>query len=156
MVPCFCLSNQAKIEACNILSTLHQCDPSEPSMVVVRRYSNTPYIPTGLSHSFYPDVGTFSGDATSTQFPLDMLHLCQLLPFNRTGVMLPCEEGEESLETYPLLFQRPMGKLRRGILSFCSNLPVSPLVGSSLTSIRVQTYQGRVRLPPLLQTSMES
>ena len=47
MVMVFCHPHQVKIEACDALSTLHQCDLSEPSLVVVRRYSNTPYIPRG-------------------------------------------------------------------------------------------------------------
>ena len=72
-------------------------------MVVVRRYSNTPYIPKGMSHSLYLDVDTLTGGTTSTQFPLDRLCLHQLLPFNRTEVLLPCGEGKERLETYPHL-----------------------------------------------------
>ena len=41
----FCHHNQAKMKASDALSGLHQCNLSEPSMVVVRRYTNTPYIP---------------------------------------------------------------------------------------------------------------
>ena len=51
----------------------------EPSMVVVNRYSNTPYIPWGTTHSLYLDVGTFPGGVTSTQLPLDRPSLCWLL-----------------------------------------------------------------------------
>ena len=100
MVTVVCHPNQAKIEACDALSTLCQCDSSVPSMVVVRRYSNTPYIPRGMSCSLYLDVDTLSGGVTSTQFPFSRWHLCQLLPFNRTEVLLPHEEREERLETY--------------------------------------------------------
>ena len=64
LVTVFCHPNQAKMEACDTLSALHQCDSSEPSVVVVRRYSNTPYIPQGMIHSLYLDVGTFSGGVT--------------------------------------------------------------------------------------------
>ena len=39
----------------------------------------------------------------STQFPLDRLHLCQLLPFSESEVLLPCKVGEEGLEMYPHL-----------------------------------------------------
>ena len=70
-------------------------------MVVVRRYSNTPYIPKGMSHSLYQDVGTLSGATSSAQFPLEWLHLHQLIPFTRTEVLLLQEEGEERLEMYP-------------------------------------------------------
>ena len=41
------------MEASNALSTLLQCDSSEPSVVVVRRYTNTPYIPQGSSLLLY-------------------------------------------------------------------------------------------------------
>ena len=61
MVMVFCHPNQAKIEACDALSTLHQCNLSEPSVVVVKRYSNTPYIPRGMTHSLYLDVELFQG-----------------------------------------------------------------------------------------------
>ena len=64
---------------------------------MVRIYSNTPYIPRGMSHSLYLDVGTFSGGVASTQFLLDKLCLFQCLPINSTNVLLPHEEGEEWL-----------------------------------------------------------
>ena len=101
MVTVFCHPNQATIEAYDALSTLHQQDSSVPSMVVVRKYSNTPYIPKGMAHSLYLEVDSLSGGATSTQFPLDRLHLHWLLPVNRTEVLLPHEVREEGLETYP-------------------------------------------------------
>ena len=47
IVTTFCCDNQAKMEAFDALSTLHQCNSPEPSMVVVRRYTNAPYIPQG-------------------------------------------------------------------------------------------------------------
>ena len=99
----FCHPNQAKIDACDALSPLCQHNSSEPNMVVVRRYSNTPYIPWGMSHLLYLDVGTLSGGASSTWFPLDRLCLWWLILFSRTEVLLPCEEGEERLEMYPHL-----------------------------------------------------
>ena len=70
MMTAFCHPDQAKIEACDALSAL--C----PSVMLVRRYSNTPYIPRGTCCSLYLDVSTFSGGAASAQFPLDRLHLC--------------------------------------------------------------------------------
>ena len=76
MVMVFCYPNQAKMEACDTLSALHQCDTSEQGMVVVSRYSYTPYIPQWTSCSLYLDVGTLSGGTSSAQFPLDRLCLC--------------------------------------------------------------------------------
>ena len=103
MVMVFSHPDQARMDACNALSTLHQHDSSEPSVVVVRRYSNTPYIPRGISHSPYLDVGTFSGGIASAQFPLDRLCLHWLFPFSEFEVLLPHEVGEEELKTYPHL-----------------------------------------------------
>ena len=40
----FCCHDQAKLEASNALCALHQWDSLESSVVVVRRYTNTPYI----------------------------------------------------------------------------------------------------------------
>ena len=75
----------------------------ELSMAMVRRYSNTPYIPRGMSHALYVDIGAFFGDVASTQFPLDRLHLCQLLPFSKSEVLLPSKVGEAGLKMYPHL-----------------------------------------------------
>ena len=72
-------------------------------MVVVRRYSDIPYIPRGMSHSLLSGHRHFLRGIASTQFPLDRLHFCQLLPFSGSEVLLPCEVGEEGLETYPHL-----------------------------------------------------
>ena len=58
MVTTFCHHDQAKMEASDALSTLHQCDLPEPSGVVVRRYTKTPYIPQGSSCFLYLDVST--------------------------------------------------------------------------------------------------
>ena len=113
MVMVFCNPNQARIEACDALSTLHQCDSSEPNMVVVRRYSNTPCIPRGTSYTLYLDVSTFSGGTASAQFPLDRLCFCQLLLFNRTEVLLPCEEKGKKGWRYTPIFQRYYGRIQR-------------------------------------------
>ena len=71
-------------------------------MVIVRRYTNTPCIPQGSSHLLYLDVNTISGGTSSTQFPLDQLHICKLLPFPETEVVLPQEEVEVGLKVFPL------------------------------------------------------
>ena len=86
MVTTFCHHDQAKMEASDALSNLYQCDSLEQSVVVVRRYTNTPYIPHGSSCFLYLDVSTLSGGASSMQFSLDWLHLCRLLPYSDTEV----------------------------------------------------------------------
>ena len=70
-------------------------------MVVVRRYTNTPYIPQGSSHLPYLDMNTLSGGTSSNQFPLDGLCLHRLLPFSDTEVVLSQEEGEMEFKVFP-------------------------------------------------------
>ena len=102
MVTNFCHHDQAYMEASDALSTLHQCDSPEQSMVVVRRYTNTPYIPQETFHFLYLDVYTVSRGTFSAYFPLDQLHLCRLLPFSQAEVVLLHEEGEVGLKVYPI------------------------------------------------------
>ena len=45
MMTTFCCHDQAKVESLEVLSTLHQQDSPEPSMVVVRIFANSPYLP---------------------------------------------------------------------------------------------------------------
>ena len=45
MVTTFCSHTQFKMEASEVLTTLHQCNSPEPSIFMVRRYTNTPFIP---------------------------------------------------------------------------------------------------------------
>ena len=105
MVTTFCHLDQAKMEASSALSALHQCDSLEPSVVVVRRYTNTPYIPRRFSHFLYLDISTLSGGTSSAQFPLGQLCLCRLLPYSDTEVVLPWEEGEVGLHVFPYFLE---------------------------------------------------
>ena len=98
MVMVFCHTNQAKIEACD---ALFQWNTSEPSVVVVRRYSNAPYIPWGTSHSLYLDRSTLSGGASSAQFPLYQPCLHQLIPFSRTEGCYTWRGGREAGNVSP-------------------------------------------------------
>ena len=102
LVTVFCHPDQARMEACDAFFTLCQHDLSQPSMVVVRRYSNTPYIPRGTSCALYLDMGTLSGGHCFHPIPLDRLHLFLLLSFSKTKVLLPSELGGESLKMYPI------------------------------------------------------
>ena len=101
MVTIFYCHDQTKLEASDELSTLCQCNSPNPSVVVVRRYTNTPYIPWGTSQLLYLDVSTLSGSTSSVQFPLDCLHLWRLLSYSKTEVLLPCEEGGMESKVYP-------------------------------------------------------
>ena len=84
----FCYHDQVKVEVSEALSTLHQHVSPEPSVVVVRMFTNSPYLPQGSFGFLYLDVTTLSGGVSSTQFPLDQLHLCRLLPYSATKVVL--------------------------------------------------------------------
>ena len=45
MATTFCSHNQVKMEASEVLNALHQCDSPKPIVFMVRRYTNTPFIP---------------------------------------------------------------------------------------------------------------
>ena len=98
-------AKQARIEFCNALSILHQHYSCQLSVVVVRRYTNTPYILGGISCSLYLDMSALSGGDTSAQFPLYRVWLCQLLPFGDTEVLLPITLAGEGLKMYPHLLE---------------------------------------------------
>ena len=102
MVTTFCSHNQVKMEASEVLTTLHQHDSPEPSIFKVRRYTNTPFIPQGTSRFLYLDVSDLPRGTSSAKFPLNCLHLWKLLPYSKTEVLLPHEEGETGYITYPL------------------------------------------------------
>ena len=131
MVSTFCCHNQAKMEASDALSTLHQCNSPDPSVAVVRRYTNTPCIPQGSSCFLYLNVSTLSGGTSTAQFPLDWLHLCRLLTYSDTEVVLPQEEGV-GLKVF-LYFWRFCGKAQKrctaSLAQFCCrSLHVPPLL----------------------------
>ena len=98
------------------LSTLCQCNPSELSVMVVRRYSNSPYIWKRHPVHFIW-MWALSQGASSTQFPLDRLHLHQLIPFSRTELLLPHEEGKRGWKHAPIS-QRFCGRVWRRNTAF--------------------------------------
>ena len=127
MVTIFCSHNQVKMEASEVLTTLHLCNSPEPSIFMVRRYTNTPFIPQRASRLLYLDVSDILRGASSAQLPLNCLHLQKLLPYSETKVLLPCEEGETGYRTYPFS-QEVLWKCFKE-LCYLSN-PVSPSMPS--------------------------
>ena len=101
MVTTFCSHNQVKMEASEVLTTLHQCNSPEPNVFMVRRYINTPFIHQETSRLLYLNVSDLPRGTSPAQFPLNCLHLWKLLPYSKTEVLLPCEEGETGYSTYP-------------------------------------------------------
>ena len=73
--------------------------------VVVRRYTNTPYIPWGTARLLYLDVITLSGGLSTVQFPQECLHLQRLLPYSKTEVLLPHKEGGMESKVYPYTWE---------------------------------------------------
>ena len=107
MVTTFCHHDPSTVEASEVLSALHQCDLPKPSVVEVWRFTNSPYLPWESFGLLYLDMTNLSGNASSTQFPLDWKCLCRLLPYSTTEVVLPWEEGEEGLKVYPSFQETP-------------------------------------------------
>ena len=59
MVTTFCHHEQAKVEASEVFSALHQHDFQEPSVIAVKKLTNSLYLPWGSFSFLYPDVTTF-------------------------------------------------------------------------------------------------
>ena len=146
MVTTFCCHDQARMEASNALSALCQCDLPKPSMVVVRRYTNTPYIPWGTFHLLYLDMSTLLGGTSSTKFPLDWLCLHKLLLFSDTDVVLPQKEGEVGLKVFPIS-NRLCGKVQKRTPSSQTQFCCWSLYQPQSLSRRGQPVRGRIGLP---------
>ena len=79
-------------------------------------------------------------------FPLDRLHLCQLLPLMILMCCYHVRRGRKA-GNVPLSPWGTMGEFWGGTSSFQSNSPISPHVGSSSPSGRVHTDWGRIWQP---------
>ena len=112
LVKTFCCHDQAKMESSDVLSALCQWDSSEPSMVVLKRYTNTPYISQGTSWLLYLLVCMLQGGTSSTQFPLHQLWLCRLIPLSASEVVLPWEKEEVGYKCTPT-FRRNYGQAQK-------------------------------------------
>ena len=89
MVTTFYHHNQNKMESSDALPAICQCNAPEPSVVVTRRHTNTPYIPCGTSWPLYLYTSTHPKGTSSAKFPLDCLCLWRLLTYFKTKVLLP-------------------------------------------------------------------
>ena len=128
LVKTFCCHDEAKMEPSDVLSALCWWDSSEPTMVVLKRYTNTPYIPQGTSWLLFLDVSMHQGGNFSTQFPLHQLWLCRLIPLSANEVVLPWEKEEVGYKLYPYFQQELWPSLEE---VHCHSNPVSLLVPSS-------------------------
>ena len=79
MITIFCRSDQAKVEPLDTISTLVQWDSPMSGVVVVKVYTNSPYLPCGSFNPPYLDVTTLSVSTLTTNFPLSLLCLHRLL-----------------------------------------------------------------------------
>ena len=105
MVTTFCHHDQAKVEPSEVLSTIHQCNSPEPSIVVVKIFTNSPYFPWGSFSFPYLDVTTLLAGMLTTQFPLAWLHLCRILSIH--PLRWSCNMGgmTRSCKVYPFLWK---------------------------------------------------
>ena len=103
MVTTFCCHDQAKVESSEVLSILHEQDSPELSVVVVKIFANSPYLPWGSSSFLFWDRTTLSSDTLTPQFPLDQLCLWWLLHFSPTWVFQPHEAEDKELKVYLIL-----------------------------------------------------
>ena len=141
---------QARIEACDALSTLHQQDSSELRVVVVRRYSNTIYIPRGTSWALYWTQALSLGVLLLPNSPLDRLHLCQPTSFQWISGAATMQGGRSGFDDIPPSPWVPMGYVRGGTLSFQTHLPVNPPASSCFSSGRVHPDWGGLDQSPCL------
>ena len=65
----FC-HNQVKVEPSEVLPTLLQWDSHKLSVVVVKIFANSPYLPWGSFGFPHLDVTTLAGGVLAAQFPL--------------------------------------------------------------------------------------
>ena len=109
-----------------------------------------------MSCVLFLDVGTFLGGIASTQLPLGRLHLCWLLPFSESEVLLPSKVGEESLKTYPylpeFLWDRSEEEHHLSSPIFLSIPLLAPASPASLLEVCIQTEGGLDSHPTCTQT----
>ena len=103
MATIFCCSDQAKVEPLVGISTLFQWDSPELGIVVVKIFTNLPYVPWGSFGFPYLDITTLSVGTSTTQFPLTQLCLCRLLQYSSTQVILRWEKEGYRLKVIPFL-----------------------------------------------------
>ena len=108
MVTIFCHSDQAKLEPLVMFPTLVQWDSHELAMVMMKIFTNSPYIPQGSFGLSFLDVATLLEGASTIQFPLPQLHLCQLLLYSSTQVILPKKEKEANELKITLITQQTL------------------------------------------------
>ena len=122
-------------------------------MVVVRRYTKTPYIPWESSCLPYLDMSTFSGGTYSAQFPLDWLHLWRLLPLLRHWGGLASSRGRDGVESVSPFPRCSRSMLRRGALPLWPDFSVGLFIGPSSPSRIGHSDRGRIGLSSSAQTS---
>ena len=66
MVTTFCHHDQANVKSLEVLSILSQQDSPKPSVVVVKIFANSTYLPQGSSSFLYLDITTLSSGALTT------------------------------------------------------------------------------------------
>ena len=94
LITAFCRTDQAKVEPLDALSTFVHCESPKPGVVVVKVFTNMCHLLQGPFGFPYLDVTNLLADILTIQFLLAQLHLCRLLPYSSTQIVL-CERERE-------------------------------------------------------------
>ena len=151
MVATFYHHNQAKVEASQALSFLHQHDSLEPSVVVVRRYTNSPYVPQGFFSFLYLDMTTLSGGHLICPIPTGLTTPTQITPLLQHQGGPATGGGRWRAKGISLLLGGLIAKLWGGALPFRHHAPIDPLVIPSSPLRRGLPDRGRIGFLPIPQ-----
>ena len=127
MITIFCRSDQVEVGLSDALSTLVQWDSSKPGVVVVKVFTNLPYLPWGSFGPFYLNITTLSVGTSTTQFPTCLVHMHRFLPYSPIQVILPQEKEGDGLKIYPFLLETLWESLEEGASFVSPFATVSPL-----------------------------
>ena len=150
IITTFCQSDQVQVEALGAFLTLVYWDSPKPGVVVVKVFTNSPYLPQGFFNSPYLDVTTLSAGALTGQFPLVPMCLCRLLH------ILPVrssfhERKRGWARSLPIPHGGTVGELRRGA-SFVQPVPLSvPVIYSHSNRDMSTQTEGSTLLQPCLE-----
>ena len=112
MVTTFCHHNQVMVEASDVLSALPQHDSLEPGVVVMRRFTNSPYLPQGSFGFLYLDVTTLFGGHFICPIPTAPAMPIQATPLLQHQGGPAMEGGRGRVKGVSLLPGGPVGKLQ--------------------------------------------
>ena len=100
-LPCFCHSDQAKVEPSVVLLTYSPVGFTCTCCMVMKIFTNSSYFPQGSFGHPFLDITTLTVVTSTDWFPLSWLHLCLLLLYSPTQIALPKEKEGDRLTVTP-------------------------------------------------------